>query len=386
MAIAQVFAYDAYGNAIGFSTGEALTEFLYSGEQFDPKIGQQYLRARYYDPTTGRFNRLDPFLGNNFDPQSFHNYLYTCGNPINYTDPTGTIPLPIFMLLGAIIGTGVGGGIGYALGGWQGALPGAFGGLFMGLGLGISIGSYSLGIVLSAAAERLISTSVAGGFVLTAGGWIWGNSSMSWGIRNVGSNPAITQKRIAIVYGNLGQMMNLAFAGNAVSLPQFRNSANRAGHHADIYHNPDESKFVEICNSGNYDAVLVVAHGAGLLRVGEYYDSQGNAFTGFNLGGNSLQQNETQLRFGEPNSSEIVALGANWITANELNGKITNSKLIIFAASCRGLKNQSMKDAVGPAQYYGFSRDINVADVLVMMNGLVRYLNGETDLQLNNID
>ena len=62
-AVVQLYAFDAYGNAIGFNQAEALTEFLYSGEQFDSKIGQQYLRQRYYDPTTGRFNRLAPFFG-----------------------------------------------------------------------------------------------------------------------------------------------------------------------------------------------------------------------------------------------------------------------------------------------------------------------------------
>jgi RHS repeat-associated protein len=57
-AIAQIYVFDAYGNAVGFNPAETLTEFLYSVEQFDSKIGQQYLRARYYDPTTGRFNRF----------------------------------------------------------------------------------------------------------------------------------------------------------------------------------------------------------------------------------------------------------------------------------------------------------------------------------------
>jgi RHS repeat-associated protein len=88
-AIAQLYAFDAYGNAIGFDPSVALTEFLYSGEQFDSKIGQQYLRARYYDPTTGRFNRLDPFFGNLNDPQSLHKYLYTHADPVNGYDYTG---------------------------------------------------------------------------------------------------------------------------------------------------------------------------------------------------------------------------------------------------------------------------------------------------------
>lgn len=84
----QVYHYDAYGNALNF-TISAATQYLYSGEQFDPRIGQQYLRARYYDSATGTFNRLDPFFGNTTDPQSFHKYLYTHGDPVNGWDPTG---------------------------------------------------------------------------------------------------------------------------------------------------------------------------------------------------------------------------------------------------------------------------------------------------------
>jgi RHS repeat-associated protein len=82
---------------------------LYSGEQFDSKIGQQYLRARYYDPATGRFNRLDPFFGNLNDPLSLHKYLYVHNDPINGVDPSGKFYLPIFLLLGGtLLGLGVG--------------------------------------------------------------------------------------------------------------------------------------------------------------------------------------------------------------------------------------------------------------------------------------
>jgi RHS repeat-associated protein len=96
-AIVQLYSFDAYGNTIGFNPSEALTEFLYSGEQFDSKIGQQYLRARYYDPATGRFNRLDPFFGNAIDPQSFHKYLYTHADPVNGIDPSGLMTLGSMM-------------------------------------------------------------------------------------------------------------------------------------------------------------------------------------------------------------------------------------------------------------------------------------------------
>jgi len=48
-----------------------------------------YLRARYYNPQNGRFNRIDPFSGNYSDPQSLHKYLYCHANPINAIDPSG---------------------------------------------------------------------------------------------------------------------------------------------------------------------------------------------------------------------------------------------------------------------------------------------------------
>ncbi|MDR2440002.1 MAG: RHS repeat-associated core domain-containing protein [Planctomycetaceae bacterium] len=101
----ELYAFDAYGNAIGFDPTTALTEFLYSGEQFDSKIGQQYLRARYYDPATGRFNRLDPFFGNLNDPQSLHKYLYTHADPVNGIDPSGKflIGLSLSMFFGSAL-------------------------------------------------------------------------------------------------------------------------------------------------------------------------------------------------------------------------------------------------------------------------------------------
>jgi RHS repeat-associated protein len=62
---------------------------LYSGEHFDGKLSQQYLRARFYSPTTGRFNRLDDFFGRIQDPQSLHKYAYVHGEPVQGVDPTG---------------------------------------------------------------------------------------------------------------------------------------------------------------------------------------------------------------------------------------------------------------------------------------------------------
>ncbi len=76
---------------LGWTNAQPLTSYLYSGESFDFSIGQQYLRARFYDATTGRFNRLDPFFGNSADPQSFHKYGYVHSDPVHGIDPTGKL-------------------------------------------------------------------------------------------------------------------------------------------------------------------------------------------------------------------------------------------------------------------------------------------------------
>jgi len=60
-----------------------------SGEQYDSDLGLYYLRARYYNPNTGRFMSRDPLDGQAFDPKTLHKYLYAGGDPVNAMDPTG---------------------------------------------------------------------------------------------------------------------------------------------------------------------------------------------------------------------------------------------------------------------------------------------------------
>jgi len=64
-----------------------------SGEQYDSDLGLYYLRARYYNPNTGRFMSRDPEAGHIKDPASLHKYLYAGGDPVNLIDPTGRNPL-----------------------------------------------------------------------------------------------------------------------------------------------------------------------------------------------------------------------------------------------------------------------------------------------------
>ena len=82
------YEYDAYGNSFTVS-GSTPNEMMYRGEQLDSDLGLYYLRARYYNPLTGRFMSRDPENGNEFDPKSLHKYLYVGGDPVNGLDPQG---------------------------------------------------------------------------------------------------------------------------------------------------------------------------------------------------------------------------------------------------------------------------------------------------------
>ena len=104
-AIVQAFVFSAYGELLSVHNGAgnlqslttALTSILYNGEQIDTATGNYNFRARWYNPQTGRFEKLDPFAGNASDPFSFHKYGMAHGDTVNGQDPTG-------MFLGGIAG------------------------------------------------------------------------------------------------------------------------------------------------------------------------------------------------------------------------------------------------------------------------------------------
>jgi RHS repeat-associated protein len=82
------YVYDAYGILISGS-GSTPNNYLYCGQQWDGDLGMYYLRARYYQPDTGRFWTMDTFEGNNEDPLSLHKYLYAQDDPVDNVDPLG---------------------------------------------------------------------------------------------------------------------------------------------------------------------------------------------------------------------------------------------------------------------------------------------------------
>jgi RHS repeat-associated protein len=67
---------------------------LYRGEQYDPDLSLYYLRARYYNPLTGRFLSVDSQAG-----EGQRRYEYAGADPVNGMDPTGNNDIIEFELL-----------------------------------------------------------------------------------------------------------------------------------------------------------------------------------------------------------------------------------------------------------------------------------------------
>jgi RHS repeat-associated protein len=93
-AVTSQFSYDAFGNLDETITPTSVaTNYLYTGQQFDPYTELYSLRARYYDPFVGRFTSRDTWAYNYQNPVELNRYVYAQGNPVRYTDPSGYVSL-----------------------------------------------------------------------------------------------------------------------------------------------------------------------------------------------------------------------------------------------------------------------------------------------------
>ncbi|GFP78427.1 RHS repeat-associated core domain-containing protein [Clostridium fungisolvens] len=91
------YRYDPYGqvNHGGFWGSNAThyeNFYGYNGEDYNRLSGLEYLRARYYEPESGRFLTRDSYLGDVMQPLTLNRYAYALNNPMMYTDPSGHWP------------------------------------------------------------------------------------------------------------------------------------------------------------------------------------------------------------------------------------------------------------------------------------------------------
>ena len=190
-AITKSYKYDAFGVEQNVDDADN-NAFRYCGEYYDSESGTIYLRARYYDPTIGRFISRDSVTGENTDPLSLNLYTYCHNNPIIGTDPSGHIPrwlkntlkvaAGVAVIGGLAVATAVTGGaaavvagaalsgaiaggasgavigtIGGAIeNGWDGALDGAVDGFLSGAIIGGATGALSSGVNIARGTTQIV--------------------------------------------------------------------------------------------------------------------------------------------------------------------------------------------------------------------------------------
>ncbi|MCT4618890.1 MAG: hypothetical protein N4A62_05825 [Marinisporobacter sp.] len=89
--VVNSYEYDVWGN-IKNQKETIENPFKYAGEIYDKETGLYYLRARYYDPTIGRFISEDSYEGQVTNPLSLNLYTYCYNNPLMHVDPSGHEP------------------------------------------------------------------------------------------------------------------------------------------------------------------------------------------------------------------------------------------------------------------------------------------------------
>lgn len=97
--VKQRYRYSSFGKVIKIDddSGNSIildrfidNQFAYTGREYDTESGMYYYRARYFDPTIGRFLQQDPDPGKVEKPISFVNkYIYADNSPIMMRDPSG---------------------------------------------------------------------------------------------------------------------------------------------------------------------------------------------------------------------------------------------------------------------------------------------------------
>ena len=86
--VTKSYRYDAFGVEKNIDENDT-NAFRYCGEYYDKETATVYLRARNYNPSTGRFTQRDSFAGKLDDPLSLNLYTYCANNPVYYSDPSG---------------------------------------------------------------------------------------------------------------------------------------------------------------------------------------------------------------------------------------------------------------------------------------------------------
>ena len=86
--VTKTYEYDSFGNEVKPEKKDE-NPYRYCGEYYDKETEEVYLRARYYQPSVGRFITRDTYTGESDEPLSLHLYTYCENDGVNAWDPSG---------------------------------------------------------------------------------------------------------------------------------------------------------------------------------------------------------------------------------------------------------------------------------------------------------
>ncbi|MBW0434984.1 VCBS repeat-containing protein [Leptospira yasudae] len=102
-------SYEPYGSIDrNDSYGPDIFRYKYTGQAEDKESGLYYYKARYYEPTLGRFLQADSIV-NSGSATGMNRYMYVDGNPVNLRDPSGNVSgAGLMHMMNRIIGHAMG--------------------------------------------------------------------------------------------------------------------------------------------------------------------------------------------------------------------------------------------------------------------------------------
>ena len=90
--VTESYGYSPYG-VTAASNPTSWNPFRFTGQYgvMDEGNGLNFMRARYYAASVGRFLSLDQMAGDAVNSQSLNRFGYVSGNPLSYADPSGMV-------------------------------------------------------------------------------------------------------------------------------------------------------------------------------------------------------------------------------------------------------------------------------------------------------
>jgi RHS repeat-associated protein len=79
--VTDAYSYTAFGETLSH-TGTTVNPYQYTGQQLDTITGLYNLRARYYEPGSGRFLTQDGYPYNLGNPIELNRYAYAANSPL----------------------------------------------------------------------------------------------------------------------------------------------------------------------------------------------------------------------------------------------------------------------------------------------------------------